>query len=415
MGLVSPIGCSLDEVWQNLTHQNSGIAPLQLLPTEILPFRSGGEARDFKGEIGDFGPLEKPLMKAIKKNMRVMCREIEMGVAASQKALTHSGLGVERDPDRIGCIFGCDYILTRPEEYEDGYRTCAANSGGDIAIGDWPTLGLPKVNPLWLLKYLPNMPNSHVSIYNDLRGPNNALTVREASMGLSVAEATRIIQRGSADAMLVGATGCRIHPMRTPQTALTERLAAECQDPSKMSRPFDQSCDGMVVGEGAGALLIESYEHASSRGAKIWGEVLATSATMANQPDQLETALRLAYQNAIDSCDLPSEWHFHAQGTCTLEADSAEAAAINGITNGKVPVTAAKSYFGNLGAGSGAVELICSLLALEHNQLFPILNLENPIAAANWSSAPHQPGQAFAHSSFTLQGQTSCLILGKTT
>ncbi|MEZ6075068.1 MAG: beta-ketoacyl synthase N-terminal-like domain-containing protein [Pirellulaceae bacterium] len=118
------------------------------------------------------------------------------GVAAAQKALAHSGLGAERNPERCGCLFGCDYILTRPEEFADGMRNVREAKGGRFDVADWPQFGLPKVNPLWLLKYLPNMPNSHVSIYNDFRGPNNSLTVREASSNLSLAEAASIIQRG---------------------------------------------------------------------------------------------------------------------------------------------------------------------------------------------------------------------------
>ncbi len=229
-GLVSPIGNDAEALWQSLTEGKSGIRPLESLPTASLKVKSGAEVRDFTGVIEDYGPLDKPLQRAIKKNMKVMCREIEMGVAAAQKALNHSGLGEDRKPDRCGCIFGCDYILTRPEEYEDGLRSCRDQAGGNFELGDWPMHGLAKVNPLWLLKYLPNMPNSHVSIYNDFRGPNNAITVREASMNLSLAEAASIIDRGAADVMLVGATGSRIQPLRTMHAVLTDRLAGERAD-----------------------------------------------------------------------------------------------------------------------------------------------------------------------------------------
>jgi 3-oxoacyl-[acyl-carrier-protein] synthase II len=217
---------------EGLISGRSGISRIESLPTNSLPVHSGAEVKDFTGKIEDYGPLDKAVQRSLKKNMKVMCREIEMGVAAAQKALTHSGLSQDRDPERCGCLFGCDYILTRPEEYADGLRNCRRQCASstdrpepsDIErwVAAWPQYGLPKVNPLWLLKYLPNMPNSHVSIYNDFRGPNNSITVRETSMNLSLAEAASIIQRGAADVMLVGANGSRIHPLRTTHLSLVE-------------------------------------------------------------------------------------------------------------------------------------------------------------------------------------------------
>ena len=427
LGLVSPIGSTLDQVWDSLTRGASGIAPIDSLPTAGLPFKSGGQVKDFTGAIENYGPLDKGLQRAIKKNMKVMCREIEMGVAAAQCALAHSGLGEQRDPERCGCLFGCDYILTRPEEYADGVRNARQHAAGTFSPQDWPAYGLPKVNPLWLLKYLPNMPNSHVSIYNDFRGPNNSLTVREASWNLSLAEATSIIHRGAADVMLVGATGSRIHPLRTAHVALIENLASERDDPTEMSRPFDATSDGMVLGEGAGAVVLESLEHAVSRGARIWGEVIGYGAAMvgpgeaAGQPprDYLRSAVRQALQHSLRSAGerLPEQWHLHAHGLSSPTGDASEGQAISDVLD-QTPtpaqaVVAAKSYFGNLGAGSAAVELICSLLALEHNQLFPIRNLKQPASWAQWPAATAgQPaGQAVVHSSYTLQGQASSIAV----
>ncbi len=421
LGVVSPIGCDLDTVWKNLTEGRSGIRPITSLPMQSLPFQSGGECVDFTGAIEDYGVLDKQLQRAIKKNSKVMCREIEMGVAAAQKALLHSGLSSDmRNPDRCGVLFGSDYILTRPEEYADGVENCR-DEAREFHVERWPTDGLPKVNPLWLLKYLPNMPNSHVAIFNDLRGPNNAITVRETSMNLSVAEAAAIIERGLADAMLVGATGSRIHPLRTAHVTLIERMASERKDPSEMARPFDVSRDGMVVGEGAGALMLESYEHATARGAKIWGELVGHGASMVG-PQTGRDSLRLAVSNALAGAlrtgrdRLGSSWHVHAHGLSTPEADASEALGIADVIGGlgsAVKVTSAKSYFGNLGAGAAAVELVCSLLALEHKSLFAIKNLKSPCAEATWRTAQsgEDPGSGFAHISYTLQGQASCLAI----
>ncbi len=441
LGLISPIGSTLEQVWESLTLGRSGISAIDSLPTLSLPIKSGGQAKGFTGAIEDYGDLNKGLQRSIKKNMKVMCREIEMGVAAAQKALAHSGLGDDRDPERCGCLFGCDYILTRPEEYADGVCKARAHGNGTFHMSDWPKIGLPKVNPLWLLKYLPNMPNSHVSIYNDFRGPNNSVTVREASWNLSLAEAASIIQRGAADVMLVGATGSRIHPLRTAHVALIEDIASERTDPSEMSRPFDASSDGMVLGEGAGAVLLESYEHAQGRGAKIWGEIIGCGAAMvgpkgvdrpavqrpagsrtsseAGTRDHLREAIRLALSAGLASAAerLPSTWHLHAHGLSSPAVDASEGLAISDVlTAGKhdaISVVAAKSLFGNLGAGSAAVELICSLLAIEHKQLFPIKNLRHQANYAAWQAAQagESAGQAVVHSSFTLQGQASTIVV----
>lgn len=423
LGLVSPLGSELETLWQRIQADESGISPFQALPGSALPVQYGCEVKDFTGAIEDYGQLDAQLKRAIKKNMKVMCREIEMGVAVSQKALVHSGLALgSHNPERVGVLFGCDYILTRPEEYSDGTQNCR-DEQGQFHIERWPVDGLPKVNPLWLLKYLPNMPNSHVAIYNDFRGPNNSLTVREASLSLAIAEAADIIQRGWADVMVVGATGTRIHPLRTTHSVLVDRLASNQADCTTMSRPFDASSDGMVLGEGAGAVVLESAAHAAARGAKVWGRLLSTGSSMVGPRDgrdYLQMAVSAAFGLALDRAgqELPAQWHVHAHGLSDPAGDASEAKAISeqlerlGV---KSPVMAAKSYYGNLGAGSAAVEIALSLLALEHGQLFPIRNLKQLRSEAKWQPAQRgqAAGDAFAHISYTAQGQAACLVIGK--
>ncbi len=129
--------------------------------------------------------------------------------------------------------------------------------------------GLTKVDPLWLLKYLPNMPASHIAIYNDLRGPNNSITLREASPAAALSEAMSTIMRGHADVLIVGSTGSRIHPFRSMHASMQETLAPSAEDVTKTSRPFDKDRQGAVLGEGAGAIVLETLEHAQARGAKI--------------------------------------------------------------------------------------------------------------------------------------------------
>src|SRR5581483_11102919 len=129
------------------------------------------------------------------------------------------------------------------------------------------------------LKYLPNMPASHIAIYNDLRGPNNSITQREAAGNLAIGEAFRVIMRSHADAMVAGATGTRIHPMKAIHAMMSEDLAKGGDDPAKAARPFDLNRRGMVLGEGAGAVVLESLDSAQKRGATIYGEVVAAASS----------------------------------------------------------------------------------------------------------------------------------------
>ncbi len=255
MGVVSPIGCSADALWQSVEQGTSGIGPLQRVPPANMKSKVAGEVLDFTGSIDDFGELEKTTKRSIKKGLKLMCREIQMGVAAAQLSLSDSGLSPDvYDPHRIGTMFGCDYIITEPFEFIRSIRNCL-DSDHKFDPERWGADGIPQIEPLWLLKYLPNMPASHIAIYNDLRGPSNSMTVREASANLAIGEASTIIGRDIADYMVVGATGSRIHLLRTLHVMLQENLADADDprfggDPKRASRPFDKDRDGMVLAEG---------------------------------------------------------------------------------------------------------------------------------------------------------------------
>jgi 3-oxoacyl-[acyl-carrier-protein] synthase II len=349
-----------------------------------------------------------------------MCREIEMGVAVAQLALHDGGLNVESlDRDRIGVLYGCDYIMSLPEEFAAGIQKCMED--GEFKFEKWGPLGRPEVNPLWLLKYLPNMPASHIAIYNDLRGPNNSITVREASAGAALAEAYSTLVRGHADALIVGSTGSRIHPLRTLHADMQEKLAGNRDDPTTMSRPFDSSRDGSVVGEGAGAVVCETLEHARARGASILAEIVgyASSAVGPRSDDDgthLQTALTNVYRSAIGKKDPQSIGHIHAHGLGSLPCDQQEAAAIAavfGSADSQPPVTTAKGHIGNLGAGGGMVEIIASLRSLGGN-LFPIRNLVDldpscPINATTDANIP--AGDSFVSANITPQGQASATMI----
>jgi 3-oxoacyl-[acyl-carrier-protein] synthase II len=392
-----------------------------LLPPSGQPLKFAAEAREFTGEIEDFGPLEKERKKAIKKGLKVMCRETRMAVAAAQLALADAGLAESSpDPDRSGVVLGSDYMLTMPEDYEGGMKKCAP--GGAFDFERWGKEGLGEMAPLWMLKYLPNMPASHIAIFNDLRGPNNSLTMREAAGNLAIGEAFRTIQRGHANLMVAGATGTRILPMQAIHALQTEQMAAENCDPTKASRPFDKNRTGMVAGEGAGMVVLEELQSARSRGATIYAEVIGLgSANVADTTlrGKCDVALERATKAALrDAGCTPSDvGHINAHGLSTTERDADEARAIHqvfGAVAEKLPVTAPKSYFGNLGAGGGVVELAASVLALREGRLPRVLNYESPdpnckLNVARDDKTPS--GRNFLNLSVTPQGQAAVLFV----
>lgn len=422
VGLVSPLGNSKEKLWSALSDGESGIGPLTLVPTTSLPINSGGEATDFTGHISEFGELESTQKKAIRKGLKVMCREIQMGVAASQLALQDASLTLENiDKERTGVVFGSDYIITMPDEFEEGVRNCGADA---FDMTQWAENGLTKVTPLWLLKYLPNMPACHVAIYNDLRGPNNSITVREASSNLAITEAYCTIERGHADAIISGATGSRIHPIKTIHVSLQEELAAENGNPANISRPFDAKRTGMVVGEGAASVILEEKECAEKRGATIYGEIVGYGSSAVidkNSVAQRGQAIANSMKSALRVAGMTPDdiGHVNAHGLSSVKCDREEAQAIATVfaeRKDAVPVVAPKSHFGNIGAGGGSLELIASLQAIEEGKLFKTLNYnepdpECPISVVTTDDAP--AGDSVMNVNVTHQGQASAIIVKK--
>lgn len=419
LGQISSLGNTIEQLWAALDAQQSGVRTLEQIPYEHLIASFGGEAWDFTGDIDNYGPLEKTTMRAIKKGSRLMCREIQMGVASAQHALNNAGLNPEvYNPDRIGIVYGCDYILSHPQEFREGVRA-SLDDEGKFEFDNWAEKGMPNLNPLWLLKYLPNMPASHIGIYNDLRGPSNSLTMREASSNLAIGEAICTIERGDADLMISGATGTRIHPLRTVYVNRQEVLASNNFEAAQASRPFEQDREGMVLGEGAGSFVLERLEHALERGATIHGEIVGFGSSTVINPDftpQFEQAFSNVIEQALSSASMTADQigHVNAHGVSKVETDRAEAKAINAAFGNEKPVVALKSYTGNMGAGSGAVELISSVKAIEKGRLFRTLNYDTPDPECNinvTNTAEIPAGNSFMNLSVTPQGQASAVVV----
>ena len=356
LGVVSPIGIGRQAFWSSMVAGRSGIRPL-------TSFDASGLAVQFGGQIVDFDPK---LAVRPRKSLKVMSRDIQLGFAATDLAIADAGLAAGTvAPERFGIVFGSDMIYADIEDLESTYRR--ATAGGAFDYHRWAEAIQQEVHPLWLLKHLPNMTASHVAIAHDARGPNNSIVLGDVSGLLAVAEAASVIRRGWADVMIAGGTGCRLHP-----TAMVARGAAQLShrgdDFASASRPFDRDRDGLVNGEGAGALILESRGHATRRGAAIIGRIVATASRCeprARYDGVSGVALRQAIRAARQAAGLEVRdvGHVNAHGLSTIEMDRAEAGAI-AAELGDTPVTAPKSSFGHLGAGGGVVEMLASVLGL---------------------------------------------------
>jgi 3-oxoacyl-[acyl-carrier-protein] synthase II len=422
MGLVSPLGSSKEELWDGLAAGRIAIGPVTMTPEGVLPVKFAAEAQQFSGEIENFGPLDKEQKKAIRKGTKMMCRECQMGVAAAQIALADARfVPGTLNSERTGVSYGSDYMISLPDDFTDGIKQCI---DGDrrFHFEKWGTEGLDKMNPLWLLKYLPNMPASHIGIYNDLQGPSNSVTIREASANIALGEAYQIILRGSAEAMLAGCTGTRLNPSKVMQVSMQEELASPGVEPMKASRPFDLHRTGMVLGEGAGAVILENLAAAEARGAAIYGEIIAAASSCVAGRRQIAHR-RQAVENVLKSLLAAAAMkpedvgHINAHGLGTRSCDVEEAQAIAAIFGGRkkpVPVVAIKSAIGNIGAAGGVVEMIASLMAMKHGHLFAALNHETPdpecpvMLPTNGSS---EAGSTFINLSVTPQGQASGILV----
>lgn len=407
LGIVSPLGVGTDPYWSALLEGRSGIRPLQMFDASALPAPFGGEVVDF-----DAKSFVQP-----RKALKVMSREIQLAYVAAKLATQQAALEPgSYDPERIGVVFGADLVYCEIDELTPTYKACIED--GKYITPRWGTMSLRELNPLWMLKYLPNMPACHIAIAHDARGPNNSLTVREVSTLLAIAEAMRVIERGAADIMIVGGTGAPIHP--TPLVYRQGIFLSKRKDtPESAARPFDATRDGMVNGEGSATFVLERREHAEKRGVKALARLAsyACSAEAVKRGDLIRgDSIRRVLRGAISAAGLnPNEiGHVGAMGFGTVEHDIVEASAIHDVV-GDVPVTAPSSHFGNLAAGSGAVELAASVLALHHGVIPPTLNYSQPDPACPVNvvhGAPQKPAYNTALKvSYTVGGQAAALVL----
>ncbi|MBD3673678.1 MAG: beta-ketoacyl-[acyl-carrier-protein] synthase family protein [Planctomycetaceae bacterium] len=424
MGILSSAGIGCEEFWANLSSGVSGIKPFELLSGTACPGDIGGEVSGFNKDT-----IKKQFFteKEQRKSLKVMCREIQLGAASALMAFEHAGLSREgMDSQRIGIDFGAGLMCSPPDDLQAGCFNCLDDSPEHKFQYDrWGTDGLSKMDPLWLLRYLPNMPACHIAIFLDARGPSNSLTEDEASGNLAIAEACRIILRGSAEVMLTGSTGTFVHPVRSMHAALHDPLAPDEGDPATRSRPFDSLRSGMVPAEGACTLILEEEEHAKARGATIYGRILGTGASCTQnktspRTGNIEDATANAIRMALGKAGLQADeiGHINANGRGTPTEDLAEAKGLHkalGSYGAEVPVTALKSFTGNSGAGCATQELSASLLGLKDGVIPYTLNCETPDPECNLKIVTGEPqktdNKIFVNVNTTRIGQSAAVVV----
>lgn len=420
IGIVSPLGIGIEKFWENLASGKSGISKITLLSDSSVPDHIGGEVKEFNDKKA------RELIRQ-RKSIKAMCREIQMGVASATIALDVAGLGEGQTavpPERLGIDFGANLMLSPPEILSRGALASCDEGQYEFHHNEWGKAGLSNMEPLWLLLFLPNMPACHIGIYADARGPSNSLTMGEASGGLAICEAIRILERDSADVMICGTTGTTLHAVQSMHAVMWNQLAPAVNgDPAKACRPFDLKRSGQVVSEGSATLILEDEAHAKQRGAKIYGRILgAGSACVCKGPAVGDTrgALRLAMQMALqDACLKPADiGHINAHADGETAGDREEALAIHDVFGdiaSKVPVTAFKSYWGNPGASCGTLEIVGSLIGLEHGVVLPTLNYETPDPECHLNVVHGEPlkvtNKVFIKTSVTRSGQASAIVL----
>ena len=331
----------------------------------------------FAGLIEGFEPKEYVQPR---KTLKVMSSEIQVAYSAAMLALQDARLTKDVvAPERLGVLLGSEMLYGELPELAEPYRPCMVD--GVFHHELWAEHVMKNLFPLWMLKYLPNIAACHIGIASDARGPNNSVIEGGASSLLAFLEASQVIIRGHADVMICGGSGSSVN-IGALAFRGWKHLSQSPGPADETPRPFDARRDGTVPGEGSGMYILEAREHAEARGAKILARFLGGSQLfepeVTGQP-QRGTAIAGTISAVLARANIrPHDIGFvSASASGSPEGDAVEAQAIE-RTLGQVPVTAFKSYFGDIGAGSGSVELVASILALQNGSVPPTRNYLQP-------------------------------------
>jgi len=363
MGIISPVGNSLEEAWTNILAGKSGVGPITHFDAANYPTRIAAEVKNF-----DVTQYITP------KDVKKMDPFVHYGIAASVQAIKDSGLQVtEANAPRIGAAVGAG--IGGLTNIEKAHATIIEN-------------GTPKrVSPFFVPSSIINMISGNLSIMYGFKGPNIAVVTACTTANHNIGVAMRFIQYGDADVMIAGGAEMATTPLGVGGFCAARALSERNDAPEKASRPWDKDRDGFVLGEGAGVLVLEEYEHAKKRGAKIYAELTGFGMSgdayhMTSPPDDGEGARQCMAHAMADAGIKPEQVDYiNAHGTSTPVGDKGETIAIKrafGDHAKKVAVSSTKSMTGHLLGAAGGIEAVFSILAMRDQVAPPTINLDNP-------------------------------------
>ncbi len=400
MGVISPLGNTVDEMWARALNCESGIGELTAIDPSAYPCKVAGQVEDF--EPNDW--MER-------REARRMARFSQFAIAAGKQAVKDSCLNLDAiDRDRAGAVLG--------------------TGGGSLPHSDQAMRtilgrGGHRLDPLYMAKMLPNMATGNLTIQLGLLGYTNTVTTACAAATQAIGDAAEVIRRGDADVMLAGGTEAGISELGLAGFCAMRALTTSYNDrPGESSRPFDRDRDGFAPSEGAALLVLEDLGHARARGAQPLAELIGYGVTADAQflvapPGDGRGAAR-AIRVALDSAGIePGEIDYiSAHATATEVGDIAETRAIRSVFGkdaDRIPVSAFKSQVGHLLGAAGGVETIAAIQTLRTSQIAPTINLEHPDPECDLDYVPLKPRSAdvrtVAKNSFGFGGQNAVLIL----
>ncbi len=399
LGILSPVGNDLESSWDGIIHGRSGIGPITHFDTSSFATRIAGEVKGF-----DPGAWIAP------KDIKKMDPFVHYGVAASLMALRDSGLEIsESNADRIGVAIGAG--IGGLKGIED--TTLKFNDGG-----------ARKISPFYVPSTIINMIAGQVSIMTGAKGPNIAAVTACTTSTHNIGLAMRMIQYGDADAMIAGGAEFATTPTSVGGFCAMKALSTRNDDPEKASRPWDRERDGFVMGDGAGIVVLEEYERAKARGARIYCEVagfgMSGDAYHMTAPSESGEGAARCMVNAIRDAgiDATQIGYINAHGTSTPAGDLAETMAIKSALGAhayKTMISSTKSMTGHLLGAAGGVEAVFSALALHTGIIPPTINLDQPSEGCDLDYVPHTARQqqvdVAMSNSFGFGGTNGTLVL----
>ncbi len=399
IGLVTPLGIGTQENWQSLINGKSGISTIERFDTTQFDVKIAGEIKGFD-----------PNPWISKKDQKKMDRFIELSIVASMLALEDAGITLPlSEPEHCGVLIGVG--LGGLETLEDACHTLFDK-------------GPNRLSPFTIPKLIANLAPGQVSMHIGAQGPNLSSVSACASGAHSIGDAARLIAYGDAEIMVAGGTEATITPLGIGGFAAMRALSTRNHEPQRASRPFDRDRDGFVAAEGAGILILEEYEHAKNRGARIYGELIgygqSSDAHHITQPSTDGRGARNAMLKALKNAKLNPESvdYLNAHGTSTPAGDLIETQAIKQVFESQnLWVSSSKSMTGHLLGAAGAVEAAICLLSLHHGVIPPTINLDHPDEGCDLDYVPwHARERKIAialSNSFGFGGTNVCLAFKK--